>query len=311
MAGKRTINLPLIFAVLELFIILYLFYQVYNYSILLYDTSQKLSSTREQLANLQSDYYELNSLYNIILTKLSKTQYSLSTCQTSLDQYKERYQELKNLEENEYNLLSDCKDVSLYLLDWIGENNHLTSSQWNRYVEPCVEGRTVNLPCVEWYNNFQYKEDIGDHLESIAEFLQNNGGDCEDHSLFMAAVVRTAAQRNYYVRIAKNGTGKFFLRGNWYYPNAEPVDVLPKDAYVYCGVEPDENVGHCIIVIEDRGGRRYYVESQDGFLYDGDPFKKRELIMTGDDFQRLDENRDLRTVLSQMEELERYRSFLR
>ena len=269
--------------------------------------TQQLSYEKNLNQTLQEEITHLNRSLIEINQELAETRGKLRYCEWRSEELEANLQstldELNVVRSSAERLV----DIAEKVTTWIAGNSELNGLEWEAYIEPCVrgsaEGDVLNLPCIPWYNDFTYRPDMGDRISPVWEFLLEGGGDCEDYSLFMAAAVRTAIRKGLRVRVAKEGEGRFWLNRDWYYSNAEPVDIDARDVSVYCGSEEESNTGHCIIVIVDKEGRKYFVEPQDGFLYPDDPFSERDLVLTADDYIDLEENLSLKEALERVEEV--------
>ncbi|MDN5358459.1 MAG: hypothetical protein PWP76_302 [Candidatus Diapherotrites archaeon] len=200
----------------------------------------------------------------------------------------ERYRELLR---DTYDMLAKYVDTIEVLRAWIGENSKLDDGTFSEITEGCITGDELTYPCILYdrYGRevFRYVADRDERIESVSEFLQSKDGDCEDFSLFAAALVRKAAKRGLkIVFFYQGGHGELDLRGRWYIPDVTPVAMSVRDVNVVCGPQVGEDVAHCIIKVEDTRGSVYLVEPQSGEIYKESPLKEEREYITRDDYCR-------------------------
>jgi hypothetical protein len=132
----------------------------------------------------------------------------------------------------------------------------------------------INLGCFNLVNlefvNYKYKSDISvlnveDKLQSISEFVNNRGGDCEDYTLFFKAeynslVVSCEKESPRAFGWVKNAGTTFWanLGHTWYLPNAKKVylDINNIFPVGVCGSMLDPNTGaingHCVLAFAQK-----------------------------------------------------------
>lgn len=131
----------------------------------------------------------------------------------------------------------------------------------------CVEDESLNMPCVSFIlgdKGFSYIGEGKDYIKSLEEFEDDGGGDCEDWSLFVKAVINHFREEEGIeeIRVVDFGSqGRFevYSENNviYYYPN-DGVDIKVKDMEVAC-FPITAGRGHCAIAM---GGVLF--EPQDG-----------------------------------------------
>ncbi|MBN2477842.1 hypothetical protein JXB01_00965 [Candidatus Micrarchaeota archaeon] len=221
-----------------------------NTQTLLLQTIEQLNSTETTLSQTEE---ELNS-----------TKEQLDETKTMLDETKDDFTSLKN----EINEMQESIDSSI---QWFKDNSELPSSSillFTREVrDGCIEGETLNLGCVPHVMNlkldFTYKTEYPDKLYSIKEMMENEGGDCEDYSLFLKAFLNTMKERYETLKLEawKSGPGEYMVYSDddgkyWYYEgrpfNLGDLNALNSYVICYTTVYTEELFeGHCIVAVSE------------------------------------------------------------
>lgn len=239
---KFKINLFIIILSIVFIFLIYLIYLQYQKISALKNENLVLTEEISQLnINLEKIKDEIQS--NINLLEEYKTD-----IQTSMFWFKDNAIITEELSK---------KDISLYLR--------------NRCYETSSNDCSINLGCFylvnEEFLNLEYKLDIEtsnqlDNLQSLKEFLTNNGGDCEDYALFYKAEYNYLSNKCEFKSITLRGwessedeSDEVWLDNgkNWYLNYAKET-ILP-EGYIYpnvvCGniydLNTDSISGHCII----------------------------------------------------------------
>jgi hypothetical protein len=232
------------------------------------------------------------------LTGLSQTNTELTENLTNLDiSYAELNESHTFLEERFEGLKTEVNDVIIKIQDyedelqdsmqWFNDNSKLdildSDYAIKKYLETkCImksHGRCrIKTGCLFLINtekmDLEYKYDIQtsnevDQLQSLNEFVDNGGGDCEDFSLFYKA------EFNYLLEYCEDiDESDIFLEAwvsaddiydkyaldfnrNWFILGGEEID-LPKN-YIYpniiCGLLPTSSgsvSGHCVIAFTEQ-----------------------------------------------------------
>lgn len=240
----------------------------------LYKDLQRVNRSYQML---REEYRELNKSYNELGEAYTSQQSDLNKAISSINLYEE---ELQNS------------------MEWFETNSELETLQDEKIEQEledkCMKGSNIKLGCLYLVNKqlgYEYKKDqeIGnrtDKLQSLTEFRENKGGDCEDYGLFYKAELNYLLEQTGETKLEtyKPGEDKQYLDYNeqWYVENVEKItfegDFKP---VVVCGRMYDLNTetqnGHCVIAlaenkIEDTGDLSVLrgvpmIEPQDGSFY--------------------------------------------
>ncbi|MFH1094892.1 MAG: hypothetical protein V1728_01625 [Candidatus Micrarchaeota archaeon] len=223
----------------------------------LISTQEALSAKEAQAQHLQSD--------------LDEAQSNLSSAQSSIQIQQQSIQQL--LSE-----ISDTRSTLNSTWQWLKDNDYLpVNFSWNsdifkqRISEDCIDQGKLNAGCISYRMqstalSLRYRNDIDagktDHLQSLTETIQREGGDCEDYSLFVKAALNSikAEKKNLDIVAWTRGEGEFVIyprasahpTSYFYYPNATGVDMGSLDhlhPYVICYSVGSS--GHCTIALSD------------------------------------------------------------
>ena len=262
----------------------------------IYELNIHLSDNKQVINYLNTSYKKLNNSYTY-----------LSNVHEDLDL---KYDELFN----ETNELIDDIEVYQYeikkSIEWFNTNSVLNSTNKeiqikNKLDENCLQitndSCRIKTGCFYLINKndigLEYKSDNEtsnreDKLQSLNEFIENDGGDCEDYSLFYKA------EYNYFLnkcedkkiiletyKIIKDNKSlegeKYWLnyQKKWYFNNALNIEIT-EEIYpnVICGNMYDKNKdkisGHCLIAFTkekiksiadlDKLDKAIIIEPQDG-----------------------------------------------
>jgi len=198
-------------------------------------------------SNLSLEYKNLTEQYN-----------NLKNMYKSLRRENEEYKNILVYYEAKYNL-------SLERKQFLNKNFNYDFSYQpfiNIIREKCVSNSSLNIPCaVSILKNkygYKYISDIGDVLESVEEFISRNGGDCEDWSLFVAALINyfKNTEEIKYISSFENANGQRFYiyeENNilYYYQDAAPK-YINLDKYKYTNVICyiiNQTYGHCVLAL--------------------------------------------------------------
>jgi predicted transglutaminase-like cysteine proteinase len=217
-----------------------------------------------------------------------ETTNQINTLNQNLENLKKQNQELDTELKKVGDEINSYQQEILDSMAWFTQNSYiddksLYDNPWrtieflNRLDNCYEEGKTskIKLGCFYLMNlkrlDLIYRQDLQtsqsiDKLQSIKEFVDNGGGDCEDYALFFKAEYNTIIRELNQTGELKNikleswkGTSseedKYWLEfsENWYLPYTEKVDI--KEGYIYpnvvCGNLYDLNTntinGHCMI----------------------------------------------------------------
>lgn len=230
--------------------------------------NQKVSQKDAQIGNLtlavNQKGIQLSSLskkLNETEKELNDTKAELASKESSLEEAQEHFEELKDEIEQVEDSLDDT-------LQWLSENSHM-SEQTEYFVDyserKCVEGNDLNLACVslfmDMHLDYVYIDEPNDKLNSIDEMVAKGGGDCEDFSLFLKALINDY-ETNANLIAWEPGTGKFVIHtgstNEWYYDKADSVNLGKLKNYypaVFCYVtyfDGSRLEGHCIVALPEK-----------------------------------------------------------
>lgn len=219
--------------------------QVGNLTTLLMEREAELDATAARLEQARAE--------------LNTTREELEKSATSLAQAQEQFAALReNLTAMEDSLSQDVQ--------WFRDNSRLTPSTdyFSRYVEDkCVDSGTLNMGCVSLFMQkrlgFSYIDEQNDRLYSIDEMVGRGGGDCEDYSLFVKALLNSLAGDGSLRLLGwKAGAGHFTVYrssggGEWYYSgDGTDLGTLASRPYVICyltSLYGQLPLGHCIVAL--------------------------------------------------------------
>lgn len=249
------------------------------------ELGQYRSSCDKQLTTLNSEVNQLNTEIVQLKTKNTQLSQDISSLATQKENITGQFIRLKMDIASTINDLEDYKKDVSESMSWFNANSILDESrdmQWTKknIGNQCyrIIDRTcmIKTACFYLVNenmlNIFYQRDIQltgeeDRLQSLEEFFENRGGDCEDYSLFFKA------QQNYVLdRCFEKGAENFVIESwtpnpakenkyiinfvedkEWYITGVDVIE-LP-EGYIYpnivCGniFDPTLNgvAGHCVI----------------------------------------------------------------
>lgn len=266
------------------------------------------NNLKEEITTLNT---ELNNK-NIIITQLNK---DITKLNNSVHELKKEKQNLNftysNLKENTTHILQDVNNYQKEIqesINWYKLNAQLNNSTEQKRIKRhidlnCVKiiGNTckIKLGCFYLLNiekfdlNYEYDQttyNTTDKLSSIEEFLKNEGGDCEDYSLFYKAeynyVLNQCEDKNiilegWKIPNSSDKKIKYWLnfQKTWYLDDVVNIDITEHIfPNIVCGNLYDpisQNIsGHCMIAftknkinslndLTELNGA-YLIEPQDG-----------------------------------------------
>lgn len=129
----------------------------------------------------------------------------------------------------------------------------------------CRDGASYNLGCfaylLEEDYGFSYLNETSDRLYSLKEIYARKGGDCEDYSIFISAMIRSLATEGNARELVgwepgPGGTFKVYERGRryWYYEGTGAwlghiANVHPYPICYLTDVSGEAPAGHCIVAL--------------------------------------------------------------
>lgn len=219
-----------------------------------------LSKSNSQIQNLSSLLNQTNSSLQFNLILLNQTRNNLATTQTDLTMLRNNLSQIKNELRSIQNEINSS-------IDWFKENSYLPTSLLSferRSSDDCLDSGYLNLACVAFKMdrelNFKYKTENPDHLFSLDQMVQREGGDCEDFSLFLKAYLNTLKIHSDYVlggwKSQDGSKYEVYRSGSTiYYFNGVGVEfgrISLVNPTVICYLTSIENgiyQGHCIVAL--------------------------------------------------------------
>lgn len=270
--------------------------------IFLFFRINSMSKAYSELA-LEYDYYKQEAVLH-----MKQLEGNIASLKTNLQNLNETYSKLSQA----YNVLkkevdSTIEKIEFYeqelqeSMEWFKNNSILDKSEEQSRIRDylkrtCLKKENdkcyIKLGCFYLINlnelGFEYKKDVKttgeeDKLQSLSEFIENEGGDCEDYSLFYKA------EYNYLLeQCGETSSSNIILdawttsleRGDMYWLDFDSVwyinyasGVTLKQTYIYpnvvCGNFYDLNTGeisgHCAIAFtKDKIESKQDIEELDG-----------------------------------------------
>lgn len=224
--------------------------------------NENLSYANLEIKNLSSKlnqtYLELNHTRN----QLSQTQNQLSSVEFDLGQTRRNLTVIRN------ELFQVQQEINSSI-DWFKQNSYLPQSlvRFEQSTsDDCLDSGYLNLACVSFKMlrvlNFKYKTESPDHLFSLDQMVQREGGDCEDFSLFLKAYLNTLKTHSDYVLGGwKNQAGERFTvyesGSTTYYYSGVGVELgrisslFPVVVCYLTSIENGQYQGHCIVALSN------------------------------------------------------------
>ncbi|MBI5223141.1 hypothetical protein HY990_01835 [Candidatus Micrarchaeota archaeon] len=242
------------------------------------DKNQQISALSYQRNQLNQSLLRTAQTLNSTELELELTRANLSEVSDALfasqNQLNHSKQILSQLKNNISVLRSEVIAIDKNLNDsiqWFKVNSVLPSSYSSftgEVLGGCFEGNVLNLGCASFVMsrslNFNYRTEAIDRLYSLEELRTRQGGDCEDFSLFLKALITSIKSvRNFEIaawRADPAGAEKYtiFKDGNqyWYYSGTGVIlgnsdSLFP---YMVCFNTNYDAVsrgyqGHCIVAL--------------------------------------------------------------
>jgi len=218
---------------------------------MLHDTGSRLNETASRLERT-------GAILNATTDELNRTQEALEEKGRSLE---ETRQEFVSLQQN----LTGMEESINQSIQWFRDNSRLTPSLafFNSYlVSHCVENKKLNLACVSMFMErrlgIEYLSEGNDRLYSLDEIVARGGGDCEDYSLFLKAVLNDLSGESFGLLSWTPGDDRFTVYSTssryWYYEGSG-INLGKSDSvhpYSFCyvtGMDGEIVNGHCIVAL--------------------------------------------------------------
>ncbi|MDD2655769.1 MAG: hypothetical protein PHQ80_03835 [Candidatus ainarchaeum sp.] len=242
----------------------------------------ELQETRINLLITREELSETKNMLNFTQHELARTMATLDLTQGELEATQSELEstvaEFEQLGE-EISELSESIDSSI---QWFKGNAALPVSMNRIYVDvrsSCESGGVLNLGCAVFIMEreipFEYRDEMPDRLYSISEMARKRGGDCEDYSLLLKALINTFRQTGRDMEVqaweSKPGTYVIYDDGStmWYVAGegkslGNIQDLTP---YVICfvtGFQGSQFQGHCVVAVGDEVGGAEGLRALDG-----------------------------------------------
>ncbi|MBD3389551.1 hypothetical protein GF415_01190 [Candidatus Micrarchaeota archaeon] len=238
----------------------------------------RISSTKDQLEYADSQLEkEMEEGLSGLGAELNATKERIGEVEEEFGQFQEEYislqEEYEQKTEEYESLRGEMEDFEAELEEkmyWYTENADFggeTKGFISRIETKCVEGDTLNMPCVALMleeRDFSYKSEGEDYIKSLDEFEADEGGDCEDWSMFVKAIINELEREEgvdelVLVDFSKSGYMEVYEdEGVTYYYSNEEVYADVEDVEVAC-FPVTSGYGHCALV---SGGKLF--EPQEG-----------------------------------------------
>ena len=208
---------------------------------------------------------------------LNGTKERVASIEESFAQFLEEYIELQEQYEEKaaaYELLvGEIENFEMDLQEkmyWYTENADFggeTKGFLSRIDTKCIEDDVLNMPCVSYVldeRNYKYRSEGKDYIKSLDEFERDRGGDCEDWSIFVKAIINEIGEEYEIdeLRVVDfNRPGYFEVYaddGITYYYSYADINMEIEDLQVAC-FPVGGGYGHCALVSDD-----VIFEPQDG-----------------------------------------------
>ncbi|MFH1221803.1 MAG: hypothetical protein V1492_01825 [Candidatus Micrarchaeota archaeon] len=268
--------------------VLFLYLENEGLKISLLEQGKQLNTTIRMLTTANDDIHSLNRSLVSTTTQLQQTQNELANTSGELNTTKQQlFERSQQLNESNRllqltgNLLNQTRvqfnELKTELssmersinesIQWFKSNSLLPSSIdffTYRVESYCVVDGTIKLGCINYLMqdklHYGYIYEDPDRLYSIDEMLKRHGGDCEDYSLFLKAVLNTmkTLQPTAQVQAWTPGAGQYIIfeeqngsKTIQWFVNGEATNIGrlgDLNPYIVC-FAVDQNSGHCIVAL--------------------------------------------------------------
>jgi hypothetical protein len=240
-------------------------------------------------------------------SRMGAAEGKLSELEANFSVFEEEYIELQgsyDVKVEEYGeLMGQLEDFEGTLEEkmyWYSENADFGGAHknfLNTIESKCINGDTLNMPCVAIMldqKGFDYLSEDTDYIKSLEEFEDADGGDCEDWSMFVKAVINEMEEQEgvgelELVHFGKTGRTDIYEDGDvlYYYPYGS-VTVGIEELNIAC-FPVTVGMGHCALVSEG-----VLFEPQDGSYLSGVNWNGEDLhINTGGQVEILIDDSDI------------------
>jgi len=251
----------------------------------------ELDSESVRLENrMDSDFFVLSGEINATKEKISIIEEDFETFQSQYVNLQADYEE----KVEEYSaLMGQMEDFEADLQEkmyWYSQNADFggeTKGFLSRIETKCIDGRTLSMPCVAIVlenRSFEYISEGSDHIKSLGEFEQDGGGDCEDWSIFVKAIINEMAEEegvNELAVLDPYSVGYMEVYeddGVTYYYENDPKYLKIENLSVGC-FPMVGGYGHCALLSEN-----VLFEPQDGAFMANAYWEEGEYLLEGGGF---------------------------
>lgn len=241
--------------------------------------NQYVFQTDTQIANLNKQIQKLQTEQTQLSIELQNSKNENTKLEIDLNSSKQANQALQGEVDTTITKIESFESELETSMQWFSTNSEIVNTGIQERVEDLLNQNcykiesdkcTIRAGCFYLINDknliLKYKTDIkttgkSDKLVSIKEFIDNNGGDCEDYSLFYKAewnhVLDQCDGKEIIVETWTIGIHEIWLnfKETWYLTNAKQVFIEDGSIYpnIVCGNVLDLNTfrvnGHCIIAL--------------------------------------------------------------
>ncbi len=231
-------------------------------------TQAALLERELQVGNLTSRLAEKELELNATAASLSQAEDELNSIREELERnaisLAQAREEFASLREN----LSGMEESLNEDVQWFRDNSRLpdSASYFVQYVmDKCVNDSSLNLGCVALFMEkrvgFRYIDEQNDRLYTIDEMVARGGGDCEDYSLFVKALLNSLpdGSNDLWLLGWKHGSGQFLAYRSdsgteWHYPGQGVylgrLDETSPYAICYLtDLSGPVPMGHCVVAL--------------------------------------------------------------
>ncbi len=234
------------------------------------DLEDSITIVSTNLNTLQNSHNALQASHIQLETKVLNLSNEIEILKGTFQSFEQEYLELSEAYEQksqEYvQLQGELGDLDSKIQEkmvWFTTNSELTAPAEKKMSSTlydidtyCIHSGSINLPCATIFlneDNYLYLSEGGEHIKSVEEFAKENGGDCEDWSIFIRAFLNTY-KNGKNLLLAEYSFGEdFFLYEQenlqWYYQNTGSIELNTeeKEYRVICYSLGTQ--GHCVLAL--------------------------------------------------------------
>ncbi len=216
-------------------------------------TNGRINSINETVGRLSKNISDFESEFDLFRSEFNEFKQKYINLSVAYNEKSEQYTNLKN------DLIS-LDDKIKEKMVWFESNNQMNTTEidktrtlLNNIDDKCVKSTYINVPCLVAIlenNNYKYIPDKSDQIESLDQFIEQKGGDCEDWVMFVKAILNRYPDKDLKLAVDSPGSRFDLYKQNnviWYFNDLKPK-YIHKNGEHYVGVcytKPKQ--GHCII----------------------------------------------------------------